>query len=79
MKFLRVSLGLVIAMIGFVVASAILMVLFLFFPVDDILAVRFGWAVIVGLVEAGIIAGTFYAGATCQFGEAKRDVELKAP
>jgi hypothetical protein len=61
MKFLRVGLGLVIAVIGFVAALVILVVLFLFFPVDDTLAVRLGWAVTVALVEGGIIAGTFYA------------------
>ena len=40
-------------------ALVILVVLFLFFPVDDTLVVRLGWAVTVALVEGGIIAGTF--------------------
>jgi hypothetical protein len=61
MKFLRVSLGLAIAAIGFVVALVMLLVLFLFFPREDSLVVRFGWAVILALVEGVIFLGTFFA------------------
>ena len=60
MKFLRVGLGLGIAAIGFVAALVMLLVFFLFFPVDDTPVVRLGWAVIVASVEGGIFAGTFY-------------------
>ena len=61
MKFLRVSLGLAFAAIGFVVALVMLLVLFLFFPGEDSLVVRLGWALIVALVEGVIFLGTFSA------------------
>jgi hypothetical protein len=61
MKFLRVSFGLAMAAIGFVAALVMLVVFFLFFPADDILVVRLGWAVILALVEGVIFLGTFSA------------------
>jgi hypothetical protein len=61
MTFMRLILGLAVAGIGFVAAIVMLMVFFLFFPADDTLAVRLGWAVILALVEGGIFFGTFYA------------------
>lgn len=61
MKFVRVSLGLGIAGVGFLAALVMLVFFFLFFPADDTLVVRLGWAVIVALVEGGIFLGTFYA------------------
>jgi hypothetical protein len=61
MKFLRVSLGLAIAAIGFLAALVMLAVFFLFFPADDTLVVRLGWAVILALVEGLIVSGTFFA------------------
>jgi hypothetical protein len=58
MKFMRVILGLAIGAIGFVAALVMLMVFLLFFPVDDTLVVRLGWAVIVALVEGLIFVVT---------------------
>jgi hypothetical protein len=56
-----VAFGLAIAAIGFVAALAILMAFFLFFPADDTLIVRLGWAAILALVEGGIFLGTLFA------------------
>ena len=61
MKFLRLVFGLAIAAFGIVAALVMLVVFFLFFPTDDTLVVRFGWAAILALVEGGIYFGTFYA------------------